>query len=226
VTPEEAQALWNDTRADTFKQTMERFASFVFSRYPEFPRAMRIRFDNGTRQGRWEEDVVSDAAEAAEAAYRIDGMCDIYIVPNPLKRTPAAMVTDDDIARLCFRLYDLDAKNVDGDIAACGEQMLELSEYLADKGHDQPLAGCTGNGYCLIERIDAENTTEQIERARKVLQALKARWSCIDVSTYNPARLFRFLGTTNRSSRDAGKDGRPKRSRLILPRNYTPRVIA
>lgn len=171
------------------------------------------------------DDFAKAAKACLEYDYR--GAAGVYHTLNPcnpalLARSPNTMTdypqhttTDQEIIRRRWLLVDIDPHRPSG-IAASDEERATAMELaytletkLKDFGYADPIIQESGNGYYLLYRIDLENTQEVTDAIKKWYAGLNAPtvaggidptrpYAMIDTTVYNPARIIRVPGTTNR----------------------------
>ena len=76
----------------------------------------------------------------------------------------------------------------------------EIRTWLAEQGWPEPILADSGNGAHLLYRIDLPNDAESTKLVGDCLQAIALRFSDavvdVDVTTKNPARIWKLYGTT------------------------------
>jgi replicative DNA helicase len=190
--------------------------------------------------------VDSERAAVAAFAYEHKQAAGIYITLNELdggcfarspdKITPYQETTtsDSDVRRLRWLFLDCDPHRPAG-VGSTAKQ-LAAAQRLADDCQDMlgeehnwpnPVKMCSGNGAYLLYRIDLPVEPETIKLVKNVVESLRTttdnmyvpdefRGASIDVKTFNPARIARLAGTTNRKGHPTAEQ--PHRRAKILYR--------
>ena len=165
----------------------------------------------------------NDFGKAAEAAYEYDrgNPAGVYTTMNPvlpacLARAANRIVNyhqhstaDREILRRRWILIDIDPDRPAGIAASESERQAavelgsEIEDILRCRGWSYPLLADSGNGAYLLYAVDLPNTdatTAMIKRFYAGLQTLikGERAAHIDIAVFNPARIIRIGGTTNR----------------------------
>lgn len=185
-----------------------------------------------------EEAAALASQVSAEGIYTTLNPC----VPSLLARANGRLkanvdrTQDKEISHLRNLLIDLDPIRPAGISSSREEhesalQMAqEIREDRAGAGWPEPLFADSGNGGHLVYPLELENTPEQVELLKRVLQALAWRYDVrlkelnldLDQKVFNPARLSKIYGTV------AGKgDNLPERPHrraqiLSLPAEREP----
>ena len=157
----------------------------------------------------------------------------LYVLLNrPIKRRatnrlhPAYRTTrDQDIERITRLPIDFDpvrdeANSTDSELAEAKARAEALARFLKARGWPEPLHALSGNGWHLQYRVDMPADQETKGLLDAIYRGLRLRFDSpevsFDASIRNPARIFRFYGTTARKG-DATPD-RPQR----VTRCWTP----
>jgi hypothetical protein len=117
--------------------------------------------------------------------------------------------------------------STDEEKAATLEVANRLKDFLGEKNWPQPFFGDSGNGYHVLPRINLQNTIYNAHLLLDCTKALANRFTCdackIDASVFNPARLTRAYGSTNRKGSNTPE--RPHRqNRLFDPEGAVTEV--
>src|SRR5271157_2138785 len=178
-----------------------------------------------------------DHKKAAYIAKRLDDEVQpkaFYVTVNPcskdlLARTknrllPAKLRTsDNEIERISNLFIDIDPvrpsniPSTEEEHALAFSTAHEVRDFLLAEGWPEPAVLDSGNGAYLIYKTDLENSTENVELIRSLLQLLAQRFNGaieIDEAVHNPSRLIRLIGTVNRKG--DGTDERPHRQSKII----------
>lgn len=143
--------------------------------------------------------------------------------------------SDADIIRRKWLLIDIDSKRSAG-ISATEEEKQKSLEvgrkvytFLRDIGFSEPVSADSGNGLHLLYPINLENTVENTEIIKNVLQVLDLFFSNehaeIDKVVYNASRITKLYGTTARKGKDT-KERPHRESRLIsVPETVKPTSV-
>ena len=150
---------------------------------------------------------------------------------NKLKTWAENTTTDADILERRWLPIDLDPKRPTGISSSHAEHEAALALArkmrleLSAEGWPEPLLADSGNGAHLLFLIGLPNEPEVTDLMKRSLEALSARFSSeavvVDVTTYNPSRIFKAYGTTARKGDNT--EDRPHRMSQILE---VPDVIA
>jgi hypothetical protein len=185
-------------------------------------------------------DAFGEAATALDKA----GARGIYFTVNPCNpdfmakaanrlRVPdekTALTQDKDILCIRWLLLDLDAKYAhENGVSASADELKqtlllrnEIYKWLVKEfAFDPGVPACSGNGAHLMYMLpDLPNTDETKELIKDCLKALNHKWNNdgvdIDLSVFNPARIWKLYGTTARKG-DQYKD-RIHRSSYVEPK--------
>ncbi len=187
---------------------------------------------------------------ATEVAFRLTSRPDcsaVYVTLNPCN--PALLArscnrvrqcgpkdpttADNDIARLCHLLIDIDPLRPSGisssmeEHAAAIQFASALREDLSSIGFPAPLMSDSGNGAHLLCKLDLPNDPENVDLLKRVLQGIQGKYEdspgCIvldgvrlsvDQKVYNPSRISKVYGTWTRKG-DSTSD-RPHRVASVL----------
>lgn len=174
----------------------------------------------------------------AEGIYTTLNPCSEALLARAHERLKANVdrTVDKDIARICNLLIDLDPLGPSGISSSEAEHQAALTmartikEDLDKKGWPEPLLGDSGNGAHLIYPLELENTPENVELLKAVLDGLAGRYRerlaavglDIDLVVFNPARLVKLYGTV--AAKGDNLPERPhRRSRILeLPEQRAP----
>ena len=177
-----------------------------------------------------------DYAKASQAVIPYDGRHDVYVTLNPVKpelrsarnilnvRVKRA-TTDKDIDKISWVMIDIDSIRPTKVSATETEKEAALSlakriqeDLGQNSGFPKPLFADSGNGYHLLYRTNLDNTSENKNILKRFLQSLDSFYSNeqaqVDTTTYNPARIIKFYGTTACKG-DNASDRPHRRSKII-----------
>ena len=183
-----------------------------------------------------------DPEEAADRAIGLSSSADaVYYTPNcldpslmarignrvrPVKAGEAA--TDKDVTRRRWLMVDVDPRRPPGIPATDAERdgamrvAREVRTHLDGLGWSGPVAISTGNGACLLYRVDLEADDDGL--TRRCLLAIRGRFATadveIDTAVANAARGVRLPGTYNRKG-----DGSPDRPHRQVRVIYKPEAV-
>lgn len=182
-----------------------------------------------------------NAADFGAAADALDkaGARGIYFTVNPCNpdfmakaanrlRVPdekTSLTQDKDILFLRWLLLDLDARYAhETQVSASAEELKrtleirnEIYKWMKKTfGAPVPIPACSGNGAHLVYKLpDLPNNDENKSLIQQALKALNNKFNSddvdIDLSVYNPARIWKLYGTTARKG-DQYKDRVHRRS--------------
>lgn len=182
-----------------------------------------------------------NAADFGAAAETLDkaGARGIYFTVNPCNpdfmakaanrlRVPdekTSLTMDKDILCLRWLLLDLDAKYAHETQVSASKEELEKTLRLRNEIYkwitnefdgSLPIPACSGNGAHLVYKLpDLPNNDESKDLIKTVLKALNFKFNNddvdIDLSVFNPARIWKLYGTTARKG-DQYKDRVHRRS--------------
>lgn len=179
-------------------------------------RALKVE-NGGTASGYFRAAQIDAAAQAAAA---LSGNCKgVYLTLNPvdaevlngraagrIDRSAKVTTKDKEVTRLTKLLIDFDPERQPADISATDKEKVAafaLAERVKAELFPgiEPIVVDSGNGAQLIYKIDEPNDPATVKLLRRVLAAVKARFSTaqtkIDVSVFNPSRIVRLPGTLN-----------------------------
>lgn len=166
-------------------------------------------------------DAAAEAAAGADSA----GCSGCYVTLNPvvpallarannrLIQRPKHTTADSEILRRRWLLLDIDPDRPTG-IAATDDEKQAASILAADvedvlraRGWSYPIICDSGNGVYLLYRVDLPNNAETTETLKRFYVGLQTLLNGdyhahIDVGVFNPARIIRVGGTTNRKGDD------------------------
>ena len=192
-----------------------------------------------TAAGYFEYDQIGKAAEEIGKLRHYTG---VYVIINP--------VIPDLLARACNRLTRLDTTTSDADIVCrrwflidCDavrksgisstdeehqlalDKAKEIRSFLAEDGWPEPIMLDSGNGAQMLYRIDLPANDEGL--CKSVLEKISLASSDkvnVDLTVFNPARLWRLPGTMNRKGDSIPT--RPHRMAKILEIPETLSVVS
>lgn len=207
--------------------------------------------DAGGRPRNTASGYFDDLDAAAEAAWQLDkgGAVGVYHSINPLmpallaraanraKHWAKVTATDSDVLSRRWLLLDIDPPRpsgicaTDAEKAKARETAAALEEILRSRGWPHPLLQDSGNGVYLLFSIAMDNTPDAAGLLRNVLLGMNVLLTNagledpakVDLSVFNPARIARVPGTTNRKG-DSIPD-RPHRVSELFPPVADCRVL-
>ena len=113
--------------------------------------------------------------------------------------------SDKDIEAYQYLLIDLDPIRPAGisssktELMFAKEKAKEVYEYLKEQGFKEPVKALSGNGVHLLYRIYLNNTPENTDLVKSVLESLARSFNDvnvnIDTTVYNPSRICKLYGT-------------------------------
>ena len=191
---------------------------------------VRVKTERGTYAGYFDSEVAAlsaveqlgdyTAAWATLNPLRADALTpDTVINPAELVRT-YRNAADEHIDRREWLLLDFDpprptgTNSTDAEKAAALEQAEQCRKELSAMGWPAPTVIDSGNGYHLRYRVDLPNDAEAHELVRSVLYSLAARYTMLDVTNHNAARVAKLPGTWARKGADTPE--RPHRQSVLL----------
>lgn len=157
----------------------------------------------------------SDPGALANTAVSYDGYVEaVYLTLNPVRPECLGRANnraeewvkyttkDHEIVRRSRLLIDCDAEapvkgvsSTDAEHEQALEAARDVRRYLTGLGWPSPLMASSGNGGHLQYAIDLPNDEPAGRLLSEVLQALKARWPCVDETTFNASRVCKLYGT-------------------------------
>jgi hypothetical protein len=178
-----------------------------------------------------------DSDKLAVAVAELDGRCPgIYITLNPcnpallarannrLKFRVKKTTNDIDIARRRWLGLDFDPVRPAGISSTDHEHGRAIAvacgtwDELRAAGWGNPILADSGNGAHLLYLLDAPNTREVTELIQRLVSGVAKRCATadvtIDVSVYNPSRIWKLYGTLSCKG-DSTADRPHRRSRLL-----------
>jgi hypothetical protein len=202
--------------------------------------------------GRTYSGYFNDRIKAEEEAKRLSAHKEcrsVYVTLNPCNPALLARAenrvrpcytkddkttSDHDVARLHNLLVDIDAERPSGISSSDQEHEAALafaqtirSDLATTMGWPDPLVGDSGNGGHLVYKIDMDNTPDNVNLVKRVLQGLHAKYAgedgkitvngvrlSIDQTVYNPARITKLFGTWVRKGDNIPE--RPHRQARVL----------
>ena len=182
---------------------------------------------------------------AAQAVTSYDGRHDVYVTlnpvkpqlplaPNVLKRRVKRTTTDKDIDSIDWVMIDIDPirpakmSATDDEKNAAFSLAKQIQEELKqNSGFPEPLFADSGNGYHLLYRVDLDNTSDNKNMIKRFLKSLDIYYSNqqaqVDTTTYNPARIIKFYGTT--ACKGDNTSDRPHRYSMIIDLGDTGTLV-
>jgi len=187
-----------------------------------------------------------DPEKFKRAALELDkaGATGVYFTVNPCNKalmarsanrliaSPKRTTTDAEIECLRWLPVDLDPVRPAG-ISATNDELgaaLELARGVAEwmeeeMGFFRGIRGASGNGYHIVYRLpDLPNTPENVGLIRSALLAIRHQFPSnenpkvdIDVTVFNPARIWKIYGTTARKGDNI--PDRPHRKSFLFDNN-------
>lgn len=181
--------------------------------------------------------------EAASAIRKLDagGLAPgIYVTLNPvrsdllaraanrLQSRAAQTSADGDVTLRRWMLVDVDSVRpsgvsaTDAELELARERADAIKDHLAGQVWPDPIIALSGNGYHLLYRVELPADDEGL--VKRVLEVLAAKFDddavSVDRSVFNPARIFKAIGTVARKGDDlrgvTGIEDRPhRRSHLV-----------
>jgi hypothetical protein len=141
---------------------------------------------------------------------------------------PTTTTSDGDITARRWLFFDVDTDIPTNTTASAAEvaSTRDAAEsvvvWLGDAGWDIPIIGASGNGSCLLYRVDLPNDAETVDLLKRFYGGLannrNGMVGChVDQSVFNAARLVRLPGTTNRKGEPL-----PDRPHRICKWEYPP----
>ena len=201
-----------------------------------------IRVLGATSSGSRQEHMVSGyfdyehIKDAAEAVCKLYGCRGVYATANPVRRDLLARAvnrirpigrnepttSDGDIARRKWLLIDCDAdrpagiSSTDAEHEAALTKIREIRDGLSTLGWPQPLMTDSGNGAQLMYAIDLPaDDSGLVQKCLESLAAVSNEHVHVDLTVFNPARIWRLPGTKNCKG-DHAEGFRPHRMAHIL----------
>lgn len=186
-------------------------------------------------QGRIYAGYFDNEAAAVSAVERLGNYKAAWATLNPLRAdaltpdtvmNPAELVrtyttaADEHIDRREWLLLDFDpprptgTNSTDAEKAAAHQQAEQCRDELTAMGWPAPSVIDSGNGYHLRYRISLPNDAAAHELVRSVLRSLAGRYSRLDVTNHNAARVAKLPGTWARKGADTPE--RPHRVSALV----------
>ena len=196
------QTLSEDETAQAGRTEALRFLSIIMNGRPHELRTLAPGKNNRVNV---QAGVYSDAASLVSAAFEFDGETNVYVTLNPVALEPVDIrrvglgeaAKDGDVPEVRWLAIDIDRSKTEPD-ADPFSIVAEVIAYLCSIGFPEPaILGSSANGYWLLYRIAQANTAESDRLRSEFLHALHERWTNVDVSVANPARICRLFGTVN-----------------------------
>ena len=185
-------------------------------------------------------DNFTKLAEDAAGLSNREDMASVYVLPNVIKKVLLArtknhlypdglkdkkLTADEDVLKRRWFIIDIDADcdGVSGISSTDAEHQVTIDtahniiNFLISIGFpkDSMILTSSGNGtHILVRIVDMPNTTENTELIKTCLLALSSKFTGIDLSVFNPSRVFKLTGTVCRKG-DA-LDDRPHRTAEFL----------
>ncbi len=164
-----------------------------------------------------------DPAKVAEALTRLrGGWSGVYFLPQPVDPELLARglnrlrsgketseTTDANVLRRKWLLLDVDPKRpsgisaTDAEREAARQTAAQIREAVTEHGFPPPVVASSGNGWHLMWRVDLEADSPLPERFLKAVAAQYDSPSVtIDLTVFNPARIWRLYGALNCKGED------------------------
>ena len=166
-------------------------------------------------------DAAAEAAAGADSA----GCSGVYVTLNPVlpallarannRLVPRPKNTTADSEIVCRRwlLLDIDPDRpagiaaTDNEKQAASELAADIEDILRSRGFSYPVICDSGNGVYLLYKVDLPNTAEITATIKTFYQGLETLidgdyHAHVDVGVFNPARIIRVGGTSNRKGDD------------------------
>ncbi len=189
----------------------------------------------------------NDPEEFKRAALALDkaGAVGVYFTVNPCQKDlmaraanrliayPKRTTADSEIECLRWLLVDLDPvrpagiSSSDKEMEAAKKKVVTVAKWLEEElGFPMGIRACSGNGYHLCYRLpDLTNTPEHVETIRISISTIAHKFSKkgnskeveIDLTVFNPARIWKVYGTVARKG-DSVRD-RPHRTSFLFTNN-------
>ena len=193
-------------------------------------REVRVKTARGVFAGYFDSEVAAlsaverlgnyTAAWATLNPLRADALTpDTVMNPTELVRTHNT-AADEHVARREWLLLDFDPQrptgtnSTDGEKAAAHQQSEQCRNELAATGWPAPTVVDSGNGYHLRYHIGLPNDAAAHELVRSALRSLAGRYSMLDVTNHNAARVAKLPGTWARKGEHTAE--RPHRLSALL----------
>jgi P4 family phage/plasmid primase-like protien len=212
---------------------------------PDLAQAVEILFSTGDvvelrtfKDGAIDSGYFDDHAELVKAAEKYDSKgYEIYVTLNRLKKEllfrrankmarakRGEGTADQDIVRRVWIFVDADPERPTGISSTDAEKeqgrfrILEMRDFLRDRGWGDGILCDSGNGYHLLYPIDLPNDDESLALIGGVLEALHHKFTDgvvkVDRKTKNAARITKFYGVT--AKKGENHPDRPHRQSKIL----------
>lgn len=190
---------------------------------------VRVKTDSGIFAGYFD-----DEAAALSAVEQLGSYTAAWATLNPLRSdvlTPDTVINvalvrtnrtaaDSHISHREWLLLDFDPERpkdsnaTDAEKAAAREQAEQCRDELAAKGWPAPAVIDSGNGTHLRYRINLPNNADAHGLVRSVLHSLATRYSMLDTTNHNAARVAKLPGTWARKGEHT--EERPHRISVLL----------
>lgn len=168
----------------------------------------------------------NDPVKACQDAMDLDqhpNIVAVYVSSQPVKQCPPGQALNtqvsgckppknDDIARLSNYFIDIDPVRESGTIATDQQVELvrkvgsQLQHDLFSSGFPEMMVQFSGNGLQLFGKIDLVASQDNVELLKGATATIARHYGTdgvkFDLAIYNPARLCRFPGTTNRKGQE------------------------
>lgn len=160
------------------------------------------------------------AAWATLNPLRADALTPDTVINRSRLELTGRTAADSHIGRREWLLLDFDPPRptgtnaTDAEKTAAREQADQCRDELAAMGWPAPTVIDSGNGYHLRYRIHLPNDAAAHELVRGVLRSLSARYTMLDVTNFNAARVAKLPGTWARKG--AATPERPHRISVLL----------
>jgi hypothetical protein len=185
------------------------------------------------------DDFTKLADDAARLSNRED-IASVYVLPNVIKKVLLAraknhlypdgsrdkkLTADEDVLKRRWFIIDVDAdcegvsgiSSTDAEHQATIDTAHNIINFLVSIGFpkDSMILTSSGNGAHILVRIEEiPNTAENTELIKTCLLALSSKFTGIDLSVFNPSRVFKLTGTVCRKGDVI--EGRPHRTAEFL----------
>lgn len=192
--------------------------------------AGRVELRHCPQPGAWQTiGWFTDSEQLIAAASSLAGVGNLFTSLNVVKRAVAGPVTNDDVARYCRLLFDLDPErptdtsSTAAELAAAEARCRDLQAYLRGHGWPLPALGMSGNGVHQQYRTALPSTEEVRDQLTTIYAGLKALFSddlvIFDTAVRNPGRICTFYGSVKRKG--IATPERPhRRSTIVLPQSW------
>lgn len=192
--------------------------------------AGRVELRHSPRPGSWiTAGWYREIDTLLAASTQVADTGNLFTSLNRVKPGVSGPVTNDDIARYCRLLFDLDPErptdtsSTDAELAAAEARCRDLQAYLRGHGWPLPAVGMSGNGAHLQYRTALPNTEEVRGQLGAIYTGLKSLFSDdavkFDQAVRNAGRICTLYGSTKRKG--IATPERPhRRSSITLPATW------